>query len=757
MTLKLVREKSARSGDKSNADKILSKLNDRQKEAVIHESGPLLIVAGAGSGKTRVLTFRLAYLVSNGVPPWKILALTFTNKAANEMKQRISEMVAPEAAQKVWAGTFHSIFARILRREAQALGYTGSFSIYDTDDSQSAIKKIINRLGLDPQQYAPAKVRSSISKAKNKMITWAGLKEQAYNSYEEVVADVFKEYDEALRSQNAMDFDDILLNFNRLLENSSEILEKYNNYFDHILVDEYQDTNRAQYKAIKLLSQKKKNVCAVGDDAQSIYRWRGADIKNILDFQKDYPEAKIVRLEQNYRSTKTILAAADSVIKRNTRQIPKTLWTDNVDGELIETIECGDDRDEAAKIAEIVKDQISGDYDEKDCAVLYRTNAQSLALENAFRRVKIPYVILGGMTFYKRKEVKDALAYMRILINPRDAESLLRVVNEPPRGLGAVSLKHITNFAASEKISLYEAFERSEEISELKPRAMNSAKNFAGLINKHKNALAENKPSGVISDYIEETGILQMYKEMDTNESLDRWNNIHQFLTDMSIFFRENEEATLEDYMQQISLVSDIDVKDTSQNQVKLMTLHAAKGLEFPIVCIAGLEQGIFPLAMADMYPEEEEEERRLFYVGATRAMEKLFLLRAKQRMRFGSIVYNDSSIFLSEIDPKFIKDDSVSSDFLKSVESIRAKRKKTAPKPKSGGFFDDIPKEENYSQIPPEETSVEKGDVVTHSKFGRGKVIATAGVGDKKQAFVVFDSVGKKRLMLKYAKLQKL
>jgi DNA helicase-2/ATP-dependent DNA helicase PcrA len=631
MPLKLVKVAS------ENKSKILDGLNDEQQKAVCVVDGPLLIVAGAGSGKTRVLTHRVAYLIEKGINPYNILALTFTNKAAREMVDRISRIVPEYAASKLWAGTFHSIFARLLRYEAEHIGYTSSFSIYDTDDSLAVVKSEMNTLGINQQQFPAQAMRSRISWAKNQLIDWQAYSGSADTFLQKQTAIVFEAYEKALRANNAMDFDDLLNNMIYALRASDDILEKYQERFKYILVDEYQDTNRAQYIVINLLAKKHKNICVVGDDAQSIYRWRGAEIQNILDFQKDYNTTNVIRLERNYRSTKTILAVADSIIKHNRKQIPKKLWTDNSDGEQVSLLSCLDDRDEAARIVGLISEKAkTGKYEFKDFAILYRTNAQSLALENAFKIQSIPYVILGGISFYKRKEVKDVLSYLKLLVNPLDSESLLRVINEPPRGIGNTSIRYIKIFAEKNSISLYNAFLRIDEIEDVPPRAKNAVKNFTGLVEKYRADIKSSSPYSLAFMYITETGIMQMYKEINTDDSLDRWNNIQQFLSDISDYFNRNENAVFEDYLNQLSLLTDIDEKDTSQNQVKLMTLHSAKGLEFPVVIIAGLEEGLFPLAKAEMHFEEEEEERRLFYVGITRAQELLYLTYANRRLRFG-------------------------------------------------------------------------------------------------------------------------
>ncbi|MBI5324920.1 MAG: UvrD-helicase domain-containing protein [Ignavibacteriae bacterium] len=729
---------------------LLDKLNEAQQEGVKTIDGPLLIIAGAGSGKTRVLTHRIAYLIEQGINPYNILALTFTNKAAKEMLERISRIVPPESANKVWAGTFHSIFARLLRYEANSIGFTSSFSIYDTEDSLSAVKGIMNNLGVNQQKFSPQSMIGRISWAKNQMIDIEAYSNSAESELEKQTSVIYNEYQKALQSNNAMDFDDLLINMIEVLKHSDDILDKYQNKFRYILVDEYQDTNRAQYIVINMLAKKHKNICVVGDDAQSIYRWRGADIRNILDFQKDYIEAKVVRLEQNYRSTKTILGAADSVIKYNRKQLSKTLWTDNIDGEPVKIIESSDDKEEAERVVSIVSENSkSGNFSHKDFAILYRTNAQSLALENAFKKVQIPYIIIGGISFYQRKEIKDVLAYLKLLVNRQDSESLIRIINEPPRGIGPTSLKYIKGFAEKHNISLYDAFLRVNENEHLQQRAKESASKFIAFIENYRSLAGNSEPGKLAEQYISETGILQMYREINTEDSLDRWNNIQQFLSDFVDYFNRNEEAQFGDYLNQLSLLTDFDQKDTSQEQVKMMTLHSAKGLEFPVVIIAGLEHGLMPLLRADSHFEEEEEERRLFYVGITRAEKLLYLTYARNRMRFGSYSTSSPSKFINEIDQKYLEYSQrlnnvisyqpIKNDFQKPFPSISFK-----------------PKKEITSSQDEFINKFKTGDWVNHSHFGKGKIMAMVGTGNNAKAVVNFNSVGKKVLMLQYAKLEK-
>ncbi|GAB1430498.1 UvrD-helicase domain-containing protein [Ignavibacteria bacterium] len=748
----------------------LQELNPSQLKAVRHTEGPLLIIAGAGSGKTRVLTYRIAYLLREGVAPHQILALTFTNKAAGEMKERIAHVTGERAASQVWAGTFHSIFARLLRYEAEHLDYTSSYSIYDAEDSLSVVKNIMNSMGYSQQQFPPQAVRGRISSAKNQMIGPREYAAQASNLAERQTAEIYIRYEERLRANNAMDFDDILLNMIRLLQRYPEILQKYRERFRYIMVDEYQDTNRAQYTAIRMLAGGHNNIAVVGDDAQSIYKWRGADIRNILDFQKDYPNAETVKLERNYRSTKAILAAADSVIKRNKRQLDKTLWTENSDGEPVRVIQAWDDRQEAAQIAEIIRCEISENFrNMRDFAVLYRTNAQSQALEDALRRASLRYTIVGGMSFYKRKEIKDVLSYLRLLVNQSDSESLLRIINEPSRGLGSVSLGYLQDFATRENIPLFEAFMRVADVPALMPRARKSAADFAAFIRRFAERVQRGESIVEIAvEYIEATGMPNVLREERTDEAEDRLRNIERVLSNIGEYAAHEDNPTLEGFLQQISLAADIDDTDASANAVTLMTLHSAKGLEFPTVFVAGLEQGLFPLARTENDPDEKEEERRLFYVGITRACKQLFLSYAERRFRFGELAFNEPSCFLDEIPSDTLewkRGDSLrrtpkSADASRPAPFItRHNSQFTKPARTEKPFYDDIPRNESYSQLPPPANSrpnIRAGQRVRHAQFGIGTVNSVVErTSGEWQAVVQFQNVGRKQLLLRYAKLE--
>ncbi len=748
----------------SNKSAITEGLNPEQKSAVEIINGPILVLAGAGSGKTRVLTNRIAYLIENNINPSNILALTFTNKAANEMKERIARLVHYKLARNIWAGTFHSVFARILRLEASKIGYESNFSIYDQDDSTSVVKNLMKDANYGSAKLQPANVRGVISSCKNKMISWQEFERSATNSIERQIAEIFREYENTLVRNNAMDFDDLLLNFISLLGKSKDILKEYQDKFKYILVDEYQDTNKAQYIAIQMLAKAHQNICVVGDDAQSIYRWRGAEIQNILDFQKDYPYSKIVRLEQNYRSTKVILAAAHAVISNNSRQIPKKLWTDNPKGDLIEVLACSDDREEARKVAEIIQRMYNSGLNLKDFAILYRTNAQSLSLETSLRALNLPYIIVGGVSFYKRKEIKDVLAYIRILINPKDAESLLRIVNEPPRGLGQTSINHIKEFSKDYNKTLFDVFDNADKVVHLQNRSAQSAKAFASFIRKYSQMLKEMPPVDVISEYINATGILEMYRQINTEDSLDRWSNINQLLFDIKQYFTNNPDLSIEDYIQQISLVADIDEKDLNGNAITLMTLHSAKGLEYPNVFITGLEKGLFPLSRIDTTKEEEEEERRLFYVGITRSKERLFLSYALRRAKFGDVQTAVPSPFLREIPDELTKywgkptSGFIENSYQQKTTYPQKTFAKPQPKPAIKESYNQIPDtEQNYSQIQPVVNEYAVGDVVYHNSFGKGRIVALSGSGQARKATITFNSVGQKQLILHFAKLKKM
>ncbi|MBK7032641.1 MAG: UvrD-helicase domain-containing protein [Ignavibacteria bacterium] len=762
-------------GDGTPAGDLLNGLNAAQAEAVSTTEGPVLIIAGAGSGKTRVLTFRIAYLLRLGVNPSHVLALTFTNKAAQEMKERISHLVGGGVARSMMAGTFHSVFARILRQFADRIGYTSSFTIYDTDDQAAAIKAVMNQLGVSQQVVPVNGVRGRISSAKNSMISWQEYVRSADSVLEKQTGQIFEEYEKRLAQSNAMDFDDLLLNTIRLLEHHPDVLESLQDRFRYLLVDEYQDTNRAQYQVVTMLARKYRNLCVVGDDAQSIYRWRGADIRNILDFERDYPESKVVRLEQNYRSTKTILAAADSVIKRNTKQLKKSLFTDNIEGEKITVLACRDDREEADMIARTIRSRVEKyGYSYKDVAILYRTNAQSQALEDALRRGNTPYHIVSGVSFYKRKEVKDVLAYLRLLVNPNDTESILRVINEPARGIGATTLERVQEFAVRTNSPVFEVLSNIETVPMMQARTAKAVKDFVGIIARYQEMMPELAPASLAQAYIEATGLPQMYKLQQSEEALDRWNNIERLLDHIAEQQELDENMTLINYLEQIALLSDADDPKLGTERIAMMTMHAAKGLEFPLVVIAGLEQGLFPLAKAETDMMEQEEERRLLYVGITRAREQLVLSYAERRYRFGELVFSRPSMFLGEID----KDTLAPSARSMTGNNAREAAPRTAPSSPKQSSYSQVAQGESYSQLPmpkrytsvsqpkargvqgpaPEgPSSVKVGQRVKHPMFGAGTISSVSGTGQSEKATVLFDNGQRKQLMVAFARLEAL
>lgn len=745
----------------------LQDLNPAQQEAVEAYQGPVMIIAGAGSGKTRALTYRVAYLLSRGVRPHEILALTFTNKAANEMKGRIVNLVGPES-DEVWMGTFHSMFARILRFEAEKIGFGRNFTIYDTDDSLSLIKNLMGSLGLSRQQFSPHAIRSRISLAKNQM---AGPKEYgraAADLFEEKTAQLYAEYDKKLRANNAMDFDDLLIKPIELFERHSKTLEKYQLRFKYVLVDEYQDTNRAQYVLIKKLAERNRNLCVVGDDAQSIYAFRGADIRNILDFENDYRDCKIFRLEQNYRSSKTILAAADQIIKNNRDQITKNLWTDNPKGDPITVLDTEDEKDEGYQIAEKILGE-SGrlKLDLRDFALLYRTNAQSRSLEDALRRNGIPYTIVGGVEFYKRKEIKDVLAYLKVIVNPKDNESLLRIINYPYRGIGETTEKKLLAIAERANQSVLETMSNADSLVGFAERMKKHIIEFSNLIKKYLQLKVSISASELARSLVDDLGILEDFKRDGTPEALSRRENVQELLSAITEFSSEKPDGTLADFLEDVSLISDVDTWDDDRNVVTLMTLHSAKGLEFPVVFITGLEEGLFPLYPSEIDRIELEEERRLFYVGVTRTMRKLFLSYARSRLRYGEVTFPTRSRFIDEIPEEH---------FL--VERKGTRRRERTRYVRDEGLTEALPRAAtiNSERAPSIELDFHQGSseahdgfergntgipalrvgcIVEHEMFGRGQVLGVSGRGETAKAIVHFDDYGTKHLMLKYANLK--
>ena len=641
------------------SDNLLSSLNDVQREAVQHTEGPLLILSGAGSGKTRVITHRVAYLIKHHhISPFRILAVTFTNKAANEMKERLDRLVEEGMSKNLWVATFHATCARILRRDIEQLdGFTRNFTIYDKGEQVTVVKDILRQLGLDDKQYSPRSIHDLIGKAKNDFIkpsTYAGTAE---GFYEKIVARVYPEYQDTLRKNNALDFDD-LLNFTvELFRNYPDVLEYYQKKFEHVLVDEYQDTNRCQYELVRFLAGEKKNVCVVGDDDQSIYSFRGADIHNILNFENDYPNTNTLRLEQNYRSTKNILEAAWSVVQNNKERKAKKLWTENDEGELLTCYEAMDERDEAGFVGTKIEDWHAEGVDYKDFAIFYRTNAQSRIFEEALRAANIPYQIVGGLGFYDRMEIKDLMAYLRVMCNPFDSISLRRIINVPNRGIGATSLERLMNFADNQEITLFEAVERVDEIETINNGIKTKIRRFAKIFDEFE---GDNLPVKALEHVLEMTNYLENFRAQRTIEAMNRVENIEELRNAVYEYEMTAEEPTLADYLENVALIADIDTMKTDDtdetNIVTMMTLHSAKGLEFPFVFIVGMEEGYMPHQRSVNSEADLEEERRLCYVGITRAEEQLFLVHAQSRRTWSGAEYRVPSRFIEEISPHLIK-----------------------------------------------------------------------------------------------------
>lgn len=631
----------------------LEKMNPPQRQAVLTTEGPLLVLAGAGSGKTRVLTHRIAYLLDRGVPPWAILAITFTNKAAREMKERVEKLVG-EAASEVWVSTFHACCARILRRDIEKLGYQRSFSIYDDDDQMSVIKRILKDMNLSDKTYPPREIKSAISDAKNRLLSpkeW--LKENQGDFRNKKIAEVFEAYEKTLKGNNALDFDDLLVKTIKLLLDHPPVLQYYQNKFSYILVDEYQDTNPAQYDLIRLLSGSKRNLCVVGDDDQSIYGWRGADISIILGFEKDYPDCQVIKLEQNYRSTGSILNAANAVIDHNMGRKGKTLWTDAGEGEKIRVYEAEDERDEAAFVCENMKRLMEKGVSPGKAAVLYRMNAQSRVLEEALVRMGIPYRVYGGMKFYDRKEVKDLVAYLRVLVNPDDDVSVRRIINEPKRAIGDSTIAVLQEYAVEEDISLYAAALSADEV-ELSSRARSAVNKFGELMIELLDMKQELPPDQLLRAMIDKIGYEKQFTETKSDENQSRLDNIKELEGAISEYVQQNPEGGLEGFLENVALVTDLDNMEGESQALTLMTLHSAKGLEFPVVFLIGMEEGIFPSNRSMLDEDRMEEERRLCYVGITRAMRLLYMTNARSRAVFGMRQANPPSRFLDEIPARY-------------------------------------------------------------------------------------------------------
>ncbi|MFO7656285.1 MAG: 3'-5' exonuclease [Bacteroidales bacterium] len=765
----------------------LKDLNNVQKEAVINSNGATLIIAGAGSGKTRVLTYRIAWLLSSGVKPSQILALTFTNKAAGEMKERIAKLVGEDLARYLWMGTFHSIFARILRSEAENLGYGANFSIYDTSDSKSLVKSIIKELKLDDQIYKPGEVFGRISSAKNNLIT-----AQAYNSSPQITerdrvsrrpqtGDIYRIYASRCKKADAMDFDDLLLNTNILFRDFSEILKKYQQKFSYILVDEYQDTNYSQYLIVNKLAALHQNVCVVGDDAQSIYSFRGAKIENILNFKNDYPGYRLYKLEQNYRSTQAIVNAANSIIEKNSSQITKKVWSDNDPGEKIRVAETLTDHEEGFYISSSILDiQLAEQQMYSDFAILYRTNAQSRVFEEALRKRNIPYKVYGSISFYQRKEIKDFLAYLRLTVNPSDDEAIKRIINYPARGIGNVTLDKIEESATAQNITIWQVLE------DLNPQALGinrgtteKLQQFTELIRMFQTGADEKDAYNLAQEVASKSGILKDLYNGQTVEERSKYENIEELLNAIHEFVENNqktdEKATIARYLENVSLLTDMDnEKEEDHNKVTIMTMHSAKGLEFNNVYIAGAEERLFPSAMSIEDPASLEEERRLFYVAVTRARKRVFITFARSRYRWGMPTDCEPSRFIFDIDPGYVDlplqkkkiawdfddENSIPNDTLrkrKANETAMATSPNRFKQPAQVNNQGNIPLYKANPDFKPDNPDlIQAGMKVEHQRFGIGKVIHIEGAQTDKKATVFFQLLQhEKQLLLKFAKLR--
>lgn len=732
-------------------------LNSMQQEAVYHTEGPVLILAGAGSGKTRVLTHRIAYLIEEkGINPWNIMAITFTNKAAQEMRERVDKIVGV-GSESIWVSTFHSSCVRILRRYIDRLGYDNNFTIYDTDDQKTVIKEVCKRLNIDTKMYKERSLMAAISSAKDELVSPEEFRLNASASTDwgsQTVARVYDAYQKQLKQNNALDFDDLIVKTVELFQNCPDVLESYQERFRYIMVDEYQDTNTAQFKFVSLLASKYKNLCVVGDDDQSIYKFRGANIGNILGYEKVFPEAKVIKLEQNYRSTQNILNAANEVIKNNLGRKDKTLWTANEQGAPLHFRQFQNGYEEAEYIAGDISQKVrEGNYEYKECAILYRTNAQSRLFEEKFLLANIPYKIVGGVNFYARKEIKDLLAYLKTVDNARDDVAVRRIINVPKRGIGATTMDKVQTYAQEMGISFYDALKEADQIGTLGRSAV-KVRPFVDFIQKFRSQTEFLSVSELLQKIIEETGYVTELEAENTEESQARIENIDELISKAVSYEEESETPTLSGFLEEVALIADIDSVDDNDNRVLLMTLHSAKGLEFPNVYLAGMEDGMFPSYMTIVGddPTELEEERRLCYVGITRAMKELTLTAAQQRMIRGETQYNKVSRFIREIPRELVE------------LGREPKERKITSMPQSNNTYARMRQTYSKNTFSPKTFEVKKaeglnygvGDTVRHIKFGTGTVTAIVDGGKDYEVTVDFDKVGIKKMFASFAKLKK-
>ncbi len=750
-------------------------LNDEQREAVLHTEGPLLILAGAGSGKTRVLTHRIAHLVENkGVSPWAVLAITFTNKAAKEMKERVAKLIGEEMVQDMWISTFHAMCVRMLRRYAEKLGYGRFFTIYDTADQKALIKDILKVLNVSEKNFQVGTVLGGISSKKNELITPEAAIIKAGSDYrEKVIAQVYEAYQKKLKENNAMDFDDLLMNAYLLLRDQPDVLSYYQNKFQYILVDEYQDTNGAQYQLVEMLAKAHHNLCVVGDDDQSIYGWRGADIRNILDFEKDFRQTKVIKLEQNYRSTKNILDAANRVVAHNHGRKAKKLWTDNEEGQKITILPANNEYREADMIAgHIIKSIESGERDYREFAILYRTNAQSRILEEKMVENTIPYRLLGGTRFYERKEIKDLVSYLKVVANIKDDVAIKRIINIPKRGVGTASVNAITDYALRQNMDFFEAARLSSELYILGKGPSQKVLSFTSLIEKLIQIAASNDVKALLEAVIKETAYLDYIRQTEAETAEDRIANIEELIAKTMHYMKNAEEPSLPEFLEEVALVADVDNYDEESNSVVLMTLHSAKGLEFPVVFIPGAEEGLFPSYMSLTEGEDKlEEERRLCYVGITRAREKLYMLYAEQRTLFGRTQYCLPSRFIKELgafentgqqlrqNKDQMKTFSGGLKEEKKAFTTKSFQKPELPSLKNkgpiGGLYAGSPSK--IENLPQPVLDFSEGDVVSHKTFGKGTITKIDQIKGDVFATIQFKSGETRQLSTRFAKLQRL
>ncbi|AUC72610.1 DNA helicase PcrA [Enterococcus faecium] len=742
----------------SSKAELLNGMNPRQKEAVLHTDGPLLLMAGAGSGKTRVLTHRIVYLIEEKeVNPWNILAITFTNKAAKEMKERVNAILA-SGGEDVWVSTFHSMCVRILRRDVDFIGYNRNFTIIDSSEQLTLMKRILKELNIDPKKYDPRSILGTISQAKNSLQTPQDFAKMQGSYYEEIAAKCYAAYQKELQYNQCMDFDDLIMNTIRLFEEHPDSLTYYQNKFHYIHVDEYQDTNHAQYTLVNLLAGRFRNLCVVGDADQSIYGWRGADMQNILDFEKDYPDAAVILLEQNYRSTKNILSAANQVIENNSNRKPKNLWTENKEGNKITYYRADNERDETRFIVDRMQEEIRSNHrNYGDFAILYRTNAQSRVMEETLLKANIPYKMVGGHKFYDRKEIKDILAYLNVLANPQDSISFERIVNSPKRGIGPGSIEKLRSFASLHEWPLLEAAQ-NVDLANIGGKAGQQLGAFGEMIQEVTQMIPYLTVTELTKEVLDRSGYLEDLKIQNTLEAQARIENLEEFLTVTQEFDKQFEQQNEEDadapeekltvFLNDLALVSDIDNLEEDASQVTLMTLHAAKGLEFPVVFLIGLEEGVFPLSRALMEESELEEERRLAYVGITRAEEALYLTNAFSRTLYGRTQYNRPSRFVEEIDQELLE-----------IEGMRPTPKKTPVFAKKTAYSYKQPETAvvpSKSATGGENNSWKPGDKVKHKKWGLGTVVRVSGTSKDLELDVAFPSQGVKRLLAAFAPIEK-